>query len=256
MHIVLHTERAVSRPAVARCGQCAFRELCLPESLSDGEVGRLEQLIGRRRRVLRDDVLFRAGANGGMLYAVRFGHFKSVQRDRRGVEHITGFQMAGDMLGIDSIGTGQHASTVIALEDSEVCEISYDKLQELLAEMPRLMAHFHRILGREIVREQGVMGLLGNIRADQRLATFLLDLGDRYASRGYSSRSFQLRMSREDIGGYLGLTIECISRQLATFRRNGWIVLDKRAIELTRRDALVAIAEGLQPEAPPAACAA
>ena len=204
-------------------------------------------IIGRRRRVLRDDVLFRMGESAGMLYAVRFGHFKSVQTDRRGDQHITGFQMAGELLGMDSIGTGQHASTAIALEDSEVCEIPYAKLQELLVQIPRLMAHFHRIMGREILREQAVMIFLGNMRAEQRLASFLLNLSERYAMRGYSSRSFQLRMSREDIGGYLGLTIECISRQLARFRQNGWITLNKRAIELTDREALVALAAGLQP---------
>jgi CRP/FNR family transcriptional regulator len=223
MHIVLHPEPSATRPAAARCAQCAFRALCLPENLSDSEVVRLEQIIGRRRRV---------------LYAVRFGHFKSVQTDRRGDQHITGFQMAGELLGMDSIGTGQHASTAIALEDSEVCEIPYAKLQELLVQIPRLMAHFHRIMGREILREQAVMIFLGNMRAEQRLASFL---------RGYSSRSFQLRMSREDIGGYLGLTIECISRQLARFRQNGWITLNKRSVELTDREALVALAAGLQP---------
>jgi CRP/FNR family transcriptional regulator len=155
--------------------------------------------------------------------------------------------MAGELLGIDSIGTGQHASTAIALEDSEVCEIPYAKLQDLLVQIPRLMAHFHRIMGREILREQAVMIFLGNMRAEQRLASFLLNLSERYAMRGYSSRSFQLRMSREDIGGYLGLTIECISRQLARFRQNGWITLNKRSVELTDREALVALAAGLQP---------
>lgn len=252
MHTLLHQAAPAVRSSAARCAMCALRSLCLPEGLTDGEVARLEQAVARRRRVLREDVLFRMGDTAAMLYAVRFGHFKSVQTDRRGDGHVTAFQMGGDLLGLDSFGTGVHASSAIALEDSEVCEISLARLEQLLPQIPRLMAHFHRILGREILREQAAMLFLGNMRADQRLASFLLDLGERYAQRGYSPRSFQLRMSREDIGGYLGLTIECISRQLARFRQNGWIALDRREIELTDREALVALAAGLQPALPAA----
>jgi CRP/FNR family transcriptional regulator len=224
-----------------------LRTLCLPDHLTDGELSRFAQVIARRRRLLRDDVLYRMGECAGTLYAVRFGHFKTVQLDRRGDLHVTGFQMAGELLAMDSLGTGMHASSAIALEDSEVCEIPYARLLELLPQMPRLLEQFHRLLGREIMREQAATLFLGNMRADQRLASFLLDLGERYAQRGYSSRSFLLRMSRDDIAGYLGLTLECISRQLARFRQNGWIALEKRAIELTDRAALVTLAAGLQP---------
>lgn len=236
----------VPRPPV-RCAVCAVRSLCLPENLTESEVCRFEQAIVRRRRVPRDDVLYRTGDPAGALYAVHFGHLKTFQLDQRGAQHLTGFQMAGDLLALDSLGTGIHASTAVALEDCEVCEIPYARLQELLVQMPRLLEHFHRLLGREILREQATMMLLSNMRAEQRLASFLLSLGNSYAMRGYSSRSFHLRMAREDIAGYLGLTIECISRQLARFRRNGWIRLEKRSIELTDRDALASLAAGLQP---------
>lgn len=238
------------RPAASRCALCPLRSPCLPESLSADDLARIEQLVARRRRVLREDVLYRMGDRGGTLYAIRLGHFKSLQADRRGGQHLTGFQMAGELLGMDALGTGLHGSTAVALEDSEVCEIPYARLLELMPRMPGLLAHFHQMLGREILREQAVMIFLGNMRADQRLASFLLDLGERYAMRGYSARSFLLRMSRDDIAGYLGLTLECISRQLARFRRSGWIWLDKRAIELTDRDALLALAAGLQPALP------
>lgn len=252
MYSLLRSESPTARPATTRCAVCAFRSLCLPESLGSDDVRRIEQLASRRRRLLRDDVLYHMGDPGGTLYAIRLGHFKSMQTDRRGYQHVTGFPMAGDLLAMDSIGTGIHASTAVALEDSEVCEIPYARLLAAMADMPGLLAHFQRILGREILREQAAMIFLGNMRADQRLASFLLNLGERYAMRGFSSRSFLLRMSREDIAGYLGLTLECISRQLARFRRNGWIRLDKRAIELADREGLLVLAAGLQPAlAPP-----
>ncbi len=247
MYTLRRSESSAVRPVTARCAVCTFRSLCLAESLTSNEVRRLEGLVVRRRRLLREDVLYRMGDQGGMLYAIRLGHFKSMQTDRRGYQHVTGFPMAGELLAMDSIGTGVHASTAIALEDSEVCEIPYARLLAIMPDMPVLLAHFHRLLGMEILREQAAMIFLGNMRADQRLASFLLNLGERYALRGYSSRSFLLRMSRDDIAGYLGLTLECISRQLASFRRNGWIRLDKRAIELTDREGLLALAAGLQP---------
>jgi CRP/FNR family transcriptional regulator len=247
MHAMLRSGLLPGHAATLRCTVCALRSLCLCDDMTNDEVRRLEQLVTRRRRLLCDDVLYRMGDQGGTLYAIRLGHFKSMQADRNGREHLTAFPMVGELLGMDSIGTGIHASTAVALEDSEVCEIPYARLLDILPQMPGLLVHFHRLLGREILRGQAAMIFLGNMRADQRLASFLLNLGERYAMRGYSSRSFLLRMSRDDIAGYLGLTPECISRQLAAFRRSGWIRLEKRAIELADQGALVALAAGLQP---------
>jgi CRP/FNR family transcriptional regulator len=200
--------------------------------------------------VVRDQQLFRMGEPGLCLYVLRFGHVKTTQADRRGASHVTGFQMAGDLLGMDALGNGLHASAAMALEDGEVCEIPYARLRMLLPDAPRLMERFHQLLGHELLRTQAAMMFLGNMRADQRLASFLLDLGGRYAQRGCSARSFQLRMSREDIASYLGLTIECVSRQLASLRQHGWIALERRAVELSDRPALVALAAGLQPALP------
>ncbi|MGV7207549.1 helix-turn-helix domain-containing protein [Oxalobacteraceae bacterium A2-2] len=246
-HIPLHTLPV--RGAPVRCGGCALRALCLAAGLDAGELARLEHLI-RRRRVVRDQQLFRMGEPGQSLYVVRFGHFKTTQADRRGASHVTGFQMAGDVLGMDAVGNGVHASAAMALEDAEVCEIPYARLNTLLPEAPRLLERFHHLLGRELLRVQAAMMFLGNMRADQRLASFLLDLGGRYAQRGFSPRSFQLRMSREDMASYLGLTIECVSRQLASLRQHGWIALERRAVELSDRAALVALTAGLQPALP------
>ena len=181
-------------------------------------------------QVARDERLYRMGDPFSNLYAVRFGHFKTYQVNAAGEQQITGFQMAGELLGMDAISGDRHHCDAVALEDSEVCEIPFARLEELFGQMPTLLHHFHRIMSQEITREQNVMLLLGNMRAEQRFAVFLVNLSARYAARGYSSTSFQLRMSREDIGNYLGLTIESISRLLSRFKKQGLLEVGKREV--------------------------
>jgi len=240
---------ATSAPSAVKCAMCSFRNLCLPVGLDDTDLSRLEQIIARRRRVAKDEALFRLDDSFHNLYAIRYGHFKTSQVNLRGEQQITGFQMAGDLLGMDAIGSGRHGSSAVALDDAEVCEIPFARLQELVIQVPSLMRHFHRILSHEITREQNVMLFLGNMRAEQRFALFLLNLSSRYAARGQSSTQFQLRMSREDIGAYLGLTIESISRLLSRFRQNGWIKVDNRELCLLDRAALEDLASGAAEEA-------
>jgi len=239
---------------VAKCSLCSFNKLCLPQGLNDNDVARLDQIIARRRRVQRDEQLYKEGQPFNSLYAVRFGHFKTVQVSQRGDQQIGGFHMAGDLLGMEAIGSGQHTVDAVALEDSEVCEIPFARLQELVMQVPVLLQQFHRTMSREIQREQSVMLFLSHMRAEQRLALFLLNLSGRYVQRGLSSTSFQLRMSREDIGGYLGLTVESVSRQLARLRADGVIALSNRDLRILDTARLEALASGT-PVAE-AACAA
>lgn len=205
---------------------------------------RLDQIIGRRRRIPRDTTLYRVGDPFINLYAIRLGHFKTCQINPGGAQQITGFQMAGELLGMDAISTDHHHCDAVALEDSEVCEIPFPRLEELFGSIPTLLHHFHRMMSQEITREQSVMLLLGNMRAEQRFAAFLTNLGSRYAARGYSSSNFQLRMSREDIGNYLGLTIESISRLLNKFKKQGWLRVNHREIELLDLATLKMLATG------------
>ncbi len=235
---------AQTAPGQNKCAVCSFKKLCLPVGLDENEVSRLDKIIGRRRRVARDEYLYRMDQPFNSLYAVRFGHFKTAQINLRGEQQITGFQMAGDLLGMDAIGAGRHACNAVALEDAEVCEIPFVRLQELFGEVPQLLQHFHRIMSQEIMREQNVMLFLGNMRAEQRFAVFLLNLSARYQARGYSATSFQLRMSREDMGGYLGLTIESVSRLLSRFRKQEWISIDNRDLRILDRGALEALSTG------------
>lgn len=234
---------AATLTARASCSQCSFKRLCLAQGLDQDNLDKLEAII-KRRRVLRDDALFRLGDPFGKLYAVHFGHFKNSHVNRHGEQRVTSFAMSGELLGMNAIASGLHEADAIALEDSEVCEIPYDKLAVLLANSPQLLQQFHRMMSQEILREQSAMLFLGNMPAEQRLATFLLNLSTRYAARALSPTTFLLRMSREDIGAYLGLTVESISRLVARFRNMGWIRLANRDLEILDRAALEACLSG------------
>ncbi|WP_016833618.1 fumarate/nitrate reduction transcriptional regulator Fnr [Herbaspirillum lusitanum] len=231
----------------ASCSACSMHQLCLPMGLDQGDMQRLDQIIGRRRRIKRDQSLYRMGDAFDMLYAIRLGHFKTYQVNSNGSQQITGFQMAGELLGMDAIGTGRHQCEAVALEDSEVCEIPFSRLEELFQDMPVLLRQFHRIMSKEISREQGVMLTLNSMSAQQKLAAFLVNLSTRYATRGYSASRFQLRMTREEIGNYLGLAVESVSRLLTNFKKSGVIEVNHRDVELCDLPTLRAVALGNDP---------
>jgi CRP/FNR family transcriptional regulator len=214
--------------------------------LGESDMARLDEIIGRRRKIAKDTHLYRIGDPFTNLYAIRLGHFKTFQVSHSGEQHVTGFQMAGELLGMDAISTEHHHCDAMALEDSEVCEIPFARLEELFGTIPSLLHHFHRMMSQEITREQNVMLLLGNMRAEQRFAAFLINLSSRYEARGYSSTTFQLRMSREEIGNYLGLTIESISRLLSRLKKQGLLRVANREIELLDITRMRALAAGTE----------
>jgi CRP/FNR family transcriptional regulator len=228
------------------CASCSLHKLCLPTGLDEKDMGKLDKIIGRRRKVMRDARLYRQDDPFTKLYAVRVGHFKTFQVNPSGDQQITGFQMPGELLGMDAIGSNRHHCDAVALEDSEVCEIPFARLEKLLVEIPGLLRHFHRLMSQEIAREQNAMLLLGGMRAEQRLASFLVNIGARYAMRGYSPANFQLRMMREEIGNFLGLTIESISRMLGRFKKSGLLRVSNREIEVLDMPRLKALAAGTQ----------
>jgi len=220
------------------CADCSMHELCLPAVINNQDLDRLETIMSKRLRVERGESLYRAGDVFTTLYAVKLGHFKTVYSESPATKQIIAFQMSGEILGMEGIGNSRHKCSTIALEDSEVCEIPYARLESLLAELPSLQAHFHRMMSREINREHQVMLLLGSMSADQRVAAFLMNLSRRYETRGLSPSHFVLRMTREDIGNYLGLTIESVSRVFSRFKKNDWIEGSPRDVKLLDRKAL------------------
>ena len=219
--------RSKVTPMPTHCSTCNLRELCLPCGLGAAEQQKLGDLVYTRKRVKRGDTLFRAGAPFESLYAVRTGFFKSSMVLEDGRDQVTGFHMAGEIVGMDGIGTERHAADVIALEDSEVCVIPYARLEEF-----GLERQLHKVMSRELVRDQGVMMLLGTMRAEERLAAFLLNLSQRFVARGYSPNEFHLRMTRDEIGSYLGLSLETVSRLFSRFQADELIAVQQKHIRI------------------------
>lgn len=214
------------------CSACNLRELCLPVGLSGPDLERLDSLVAQRRQLARGEDLFRAGDRFTSVYAVRTGFFKTGLTLEDGREQVTGFQMTGELLGLDGISTDAHTVTATALEDSQVCIIPFDQLEELSRDFTELQRQFHKIMSREIVRDHGVMLLLGSMKAEERLAAFLVNLTQRLHSRGYSSSEVVLRMTREEIGSYLGLKLETVSRTFSRFQDEGLLDVKQRQIRI------------------------
>ncbi len=216
----------------AACSQCNLRELCLPYGLSESEIEQIESMVGVRRRVKRQQHLYRAGEAFEAIYAIRSGFFKTDVLLEDGRDQVTGFQMAGEILGMDGISGETHTCNAVALEDSEICVIPFAQLERLSREIQALQRHFHQVMSREIVRDHGVMMLLGTMRAEERLATFLLNLSQRFTTRGYSPAEFHLRMTRDEIGSYLGLKLETVSRAFSRFQDEGFISVQQKHIRI------------------------
>jgi len=194
-----------------------------------------------RRKVKRGTMLFRNGEKFTNLYAIRTGFFKTCVDTEDGRDQVTGFQMAGEVIGLDGIVNDQHTCNAVALEDAEVCVMPFDRLEELSREVTALQRHVHKIMSREIVREHGVMLLLGSMRAEERLAAFLLNLVQRLFARGFSQSELVLRMTREEIGSYLGLKLETVSRTFSKFADEGIVEVKQRHVRILKIDALKAI---------------
>jgi CRP/FNR family transcriptional regulator len=223
--------RPVARLSTS-CSTCNLHALCLPCGLQGDALASIDGMVYSRKRILRGDAVFSVGDAFKALYVARIGSFKSYMIMADGRHQVTGFQMSGEMVGLDGISTGEHTVNVVALEDSEVCVIPYAQLEELSSRTHGLQHQIHRIMSREIVREQGVMMLLGSMCAEERVATFLLNLSQRFEARGYSAVEFNLRMTREEIGSYLGMTLETVSRILSKFQEQGLISLRLRSIRI------------------------
>jgi CRP/FNR family transcriptional regulator, anaerobic regulatory protein len=220
------------RKHAAGCSSCNLRELCLPSGLDADDLRRIDNLAYARRRVKRGEALYHAGAEFTALYAIRSGSFKTSLFDAEGHEQVSGFFMGGEFLGLEGLGSGTYNGSAVALEDSEVCVLPYALIEELAREVPALQRRLHAVLAREIVRDQGVMMLLGTMRSEQRLATFLLNLSARSLRRGYSALEFHLRMTREEMGSYLGLKLETVSRLFSQLHDARLIEVDYKHVRI------------------------
>jgi CRP/FNR family transcriptional regulator len=226
-------------PRGVECAHCKLSDLCLPAGLMPEELRRVGgRLVASRRKVGEGEVLFHAGDRFDAIYAVWTGFFKTVLHSSAGRRQVTGFQMAGELLGLDAIDTGSHGVDAVALEESEVCVIPYLRLATLAGKLRPLQVQFHRLMSRQIASDHAAMLQLGSMCAEERVAAFLLDLLHRLEARGGSATAMRLPMSREEIGSFLGLKLETVSRTLSSFHARGLLAVRQRDITVLAPDGL------------------
>ena len=227
-----------------QCSSCSLKDLCLPVGLPPDGMELLDELIDMRKQLKKGEFLFKTEQDFSSLFAVRTGFFKTNVASQDGREQVTGFYMSGELIGLDGISANKHTCNAVALEDSEVCELPFADFESLIKRVPELHRHFMRLMSNEIVRDQATMLLLSNMKAEERIATFLMNLSQRLKYRGFAANDFILRMSREEIGSFLGLKLETVSRTLSKFNQQGLIKVDHKHIQLIKVDELNKIIEG------------
>lgn len=224
----------------SRCETCAVRRLCLPVGLDQQDLRVMGRLVRDVGRLGAGDVLYRPGDPLRAVYAVKRGALKTYGLTSDGGEQITGFHLAGELVGLDAIDTHVHHCAAVALAPTELCELPFDGLEEICTQVPGLQREFTRIMSREIEQGGRMLLMIGRMSAAQRLACFLQNLFYRMQRLGHASPIFVLPMSREDIGNYLGMTLETVSRRFSALQRQGVIRVDRRRIEILDPAALAA----------------
>lgn len=233
------SERRAKGSCTISCNNCSISQLCLPFSLNGQEMDKLDEIIERKKPLHKGDYLFESGAPLNAIYAVRSGSFKSYTLSEQGDEQITGFHLAGDMVGFDAISKMTHQSFSQALETSMVCEIPFETLDELAGKLPKLRQQIMRLMSNEISYDQEMLLLLNKKSAEERLASFIFNLSERFGERGFSRKEFRFTMTRGEIGNYLGLTVETISRLLSRFQKAGFIKVEGKFITIIDNEALI-----------------
>jgi len=226
------------------CGSCSLTELCLPHGMNDTEIGELDKIVKHLSPIQPGQHLYRAGDRGRSLYAVRSGAAKSYCITESGEEQVLGFTLPGELVGLDGLSDGFYTSSSIVLETSSICEMPYDSLEGLCNKLPGLNRQIMRVAAKEITAEQQMLMQLGKRTAEERLASFLLSLSSRFNQRGLSATEFNLPMSRQDIGNYLGLAIETVSRLFASFQEQGLLRVNRKQIQIQDLARLKAMVEG------------
>ena len=226
------------------CKDCSLACMCLPISLQADELDALDRIVKRGRPLKKGDVLFRQGDEFTSIFALRSGALKTYSLSDEGDEQITGCHLAGELIGMSGMDSGSYTVTATALETTSVCEIPFETLDDLTAVLPQLRKQLMRLMSRELREDQEMMLLLSRKNADQRIATLLINLSARFRMRGYSAHAFRLAMSRGEIGNYLGLAVETVSRVFTRFQQQGLIIAGGKQIEIVDYIQLCALAGG------------
>jgi len=228
----------------AHCKDCSLAMLCLPLSMDLNDLNSLDEIVKRSRPLKKGEFLFRQGDSFNSVYAVRSGSLKTFSITDCGEEQITGFHLPSEFVGLSGMDTDAYPVSAIALETTSICEIPFDRLDELSASLPQLRRQLMRIMSREIRDDQQMMLLLSKKTADERIATFLVNLSARFRSRGYSPYQFRLAMSRNEMGNYLGLAVETVSRVFTRFQQSSLLSAEGKEIHILNLIELCALAGG------------
>lgn len=224
------------------CSACRMNSLCLPIALEVDEVERLNDIVQRGRPLQKDAHVYDIAEEFSAIYAVRSGSIKTYTVNDQGVVQVTGFYLPGEIFGMDGIAHTHYISAAVAMETSAICEIPFHRMEELSMTMPSLQRHFFKLMSKEITNDQQLITLLSKNSAEERVATLLLSISTRNAKRGLSGVRFRIPMSRADIGNYLGLTVETVSRVFSRFQKQGLLNVDKKEIGITDITALQELA--------------
>ncbi len=224
------------------CGACSLSHLCLPHGLEPEEVDLLDQMIEHKFKLERGDALFRIGNAHRAIYAVRSGSFKTFLVTPEGSEQVTGFYFPGELLGLDGFGDDQHQCQAVALETATVCALTLNDFERLCCDLASLRRQLLSLMGREIHQDHLILMALGQMKGEERLATFLLSLSERFRKRGFSPFEFNLPMPRHDLANYLGLAVETLSRMFSKMQEDGLIHANRRLIKIVDMSQLRAMA--------------
>jgi len=225
------------------CNNCRLSSICLPFALEATEVDELDEIIQRTKPLQKGQHLYRESDRFESVYAVRSGTLKAYQTTDDGREQVTGFYFPGEIVGMDGIANNAHASSARALETAAICEIPFASLEKLSATIPHLQRHFFQLMSREIAEDQQLITLLSKSSADERVAALLLSISARNARRRLSPTQFRLSMSRVDIGNYLGLTVETVSRVFSRMQKLEVLQVENKEIEILDLEALRKMAD-------------
>ena len=224
------------------CKDCMLHPLCLPLSLGDDGVDQLEAIIHRGRPLQKGDYLFQQGDSFDSIYAIRSGSLKAYSITSTGQEQIVGFFFPTEIVGLAAVNCYTHPVSAVALETTAVCEIPFARMEQLFEELPALRQRVMSVMGKELRDYQEMMLILSKKTADERVATFLMNLALRFARRGFSANAFRLTMSRNEIGNYLGMAVETVSRVFTRFQKQDRIRVHGKEVEILDPNALWALA--------------
>jgi len=238
----MSTERSLAHSFQPNCQNCSLSAVCLPIALETGDVDRLDELVSRGQPLHRGDHAYEAGSVSSSVFAVRSGSIKTYRVTAEGEEQITGFHLPGELFGLSGIAAGEHQNNAIALETSAICEIPFAGIEALSRDIPSLQRHLFQLMSLTIRDDQQLMLLLSKRSAEERIASLLLGLSSRMRRRRLSGREFRLPMTRGDIGNYLGLVVETVSRVFTRLQKQGVIAVDGKEVTLLEPARLAEIA--------------